>query len=333
MPSKKLQFDNPRALSELYDSKIENLKKAENALGVKIVTRDDWLQIEGESSNIEKTEQLFKILQSAQDQGIAVCSSDFQTFLTGVASGNGKEFETLFENPVIIHVKTGSIVPKTPNQKRFLEGIRKKEIVLGIGPAGTGKTYLAVAAALEAFLENKIKKIILTRPAVEAGEALGFLPGDLQEKILPYLRPLYDALYDMLGKDEAEKLIAKGAVEIAPLAYMRGRTLSKAYIILDEAQNTTLEQMIMFLTRLGENSRMIITGDITQVDLPKTKLSGLREVLPILDPIKDIECHYFKQQDVVRHPLVQKIIEAYETHIHKNPRIPKPHRDRKESQK
>ena len=205
-------------------------------------------------------------------------------------------------------------MPKTLGQKLYLQSILKNPVVFGIGPAGTGKTYLAMAAAVSALLKNEVQRIILTRPAVEAGEALGFLPGDLEEKILPYLRPLYDALGDMLDPADVTRLTEKGVIEIAPLAYMRGRTLSNAFIVLDEAQNTTPEQMMMFLTRLGEESRMVVTGDITQIDLPRSKQSGLLEVRRILQNIPGIEFHTFSGSDVVRHPLVLKIIEAYEAY-------------------
>jgi phosphate starvation-inducible protein PhoH and related proteins len=207
-------------------------------------------------------------------------------------------------------------VPKTIGQKLYLQSIQKNPVVFGIGPAGTGKTYLAVAAAISALLKNQVQRIILTRPAVEAGEALGFLPGDLREKILPYLRPLYDAMNDMLDAEDVARLVEKGVIEIAPLAYMRGRTLSNAFIILDEAQNTTPEQMMMFLTRLGDDSRMVVTGDITQIDLPRPKQSGLLQVKHILQEIDGIDFHYFTGADIVRHPLVQKIIEAYDRFRH-----------------
>jgi phosphate starvation-inducible PhoH-like protein len=207
-----------------------------------------------------------------------------------------------------------TVQPRSLNQRRYVEAIEQNDMVFGVGPAGTGKTYLAVAAALTALFENQVEKIILTRPAVEAGEALGFLPGDLQEKILPYLRPLYDAMADMLGKEDSARLIEKGVIEVAPLAYMRGRTLSNAYIILDEAQNTTPEQMMMFLTRLGDRSRMIITGDITQVDLPRSKMSGLKQAIDVLRDVNGIKLFYFEHADVVRHPLVCSIIKAYEAY-------------------
>jgi phosphate starvation-inducible PhoH-like protein len=238
--------------------------------------------------------------------------SDFFAVLQQVVNGRTDALHALINEPLVLKFPKKKIIPKTLNQKRYLEAIFAKKVVFGIGPAGTGKTYLAMAAAIDSLLKGEIEKIILTRPAVEAGEALGFLPGDLEEKITPYLRPLYDAIHDMLGKENAEKLMENGVIEIAPLAYMRGRTLSKAYVILDEAQNTSPEQMMMFLTRLGDNSRMVITGDITQIDLPKKKESGLRQITQILTHIPEIELFYFESFDVVRHPLVQKIIEAYE---------------------
>ncbi|HTZ19773.1 MAG TPA: PhoH family protein, partial [Opitutaceae bacterium] len=233
------------------------------------------------------------------------------------ARGNGTELQELLGQPLVIVTNRKSIVPKTLGQKLYLQSIQQHPVVFGIGPAGTGKTYLAMAAAISALLQNQVQRLVLARPAVEAGEALGFLPGDLREKILPYLRPLYDAMHDMLAAEDVARLTEKGVIEIAPLAYMRGRTLSNAYIILDEAQNTTSEQMMMFLTRLGEDSRMIVTGDITQIDLPRSKQSGLVEVSRILANIPGIDFHYFSGADVVRHPLVLKIIDAYERY--KNP--------------
>jgi len=231
-----------------------------------------------------------------------------------IASGNGQEIRTLFTEPVAIQIRSRSIVPRTVNQKRYVQAMCKSEIVFGIGPAGTGKTYLAMAAAIDSLFKEKVDKLILTRPAVEAGEALGFLPGDLQEKIQPYLRPLYDAMHDIMGQEHSQKLIERGVIEIAPLAYMRGRTLSNAFIILDEAQNTTPEQMMMFLTRMGDRSRTVITGDITQIDLPQQKHSGLKQAIHLLRGISGIKFLYLDKSDVVRHPLVQEIIEAYADH-------------------
>jgi len=311
---KTFQFQTPRIASQLYCGKVEYLKEVENQLGVELVARDAWIQVTGDQDAVEKADSFFQYLDKVRAQGMQIRQSDFFAVLNQVVNGKTKALKALVEEPLILKFPKKKIIPKTLNQKRYLEAIFEKEVVFGIGPAGTGKTYLAMAAAINALLKGEIEKIILTRPAVEAGEALGFLPGDLEEKITPYLRQLYDAIHDMLGKENAEKLMEKGVIEIAPLAYMRGRTLSKAYIILDEAQNTSPEQMMMFLTRLGDRSRMIVTGDITQVDLPRKQESGLRQITQILTHIPQIELFYFESFDVVRHPLVQKIIEAYETY-------------------
>lgn len=309
---KTLQFQNARTASQLYCGKVAHLKEAESQLGVTLVARDNWIQVTGSEASIANAESFFNYLNAARSQGMEIRKSDFIAILNQVVDGQTDALNDLINEPLVLNFPKKKIIPKTLNQKRYLEAIFEKEVVFGIGPAGTGKTYLAMAAAISSLLKGDIEKIILTRPAVEAGEALGFLPGDLEEKITPYLRPLYDAIHDMLGKENAEKLMEKGVIEIAPLAYMRGRTLSKAYVILDEAQNTSPEQMMMFLTRLGDNSRMIVTGDITQIDLPRNKESGLRQITQILAHIQQIELFYFDSFDVVRHPLVQKIIEAYE---------------------
>ena len=309
---KTLQFQTPRIASQLYCGKPELLKEAEKQLSVDLVACENWIQISGSEESVAQGETFFGFLDQARAQGMDIRTSDFHAVLQQVINGRTEALEALIQEPLVLKFPKKKIIPKTLNQKRYLEAIFQKEVVFGIGPAGTGKTYLAMAAAISALLKGEIEKIILTRPAVEAGEALGFLPGDLEEKITPYLRPLYDAIHDMLGKENAEKLMEKGVIEIAPLAYMRGRTLSKAYVILDEAQNTSPEQMMMFLTRLGDNSRMIVTGDITQIDLPRKQESGLRQITQILMHIPEIELFYFESFDVVRHPLVQKIIEAYE---------------------
>jgi phosphate starvation-inducible protein PhoH and related proteins len=307
-----LKFPNPRVLSQLYCGREANLAKVEQALHVKLVSREDWLSIEGAEADVERTAQLFEVLNAGRGQGLNISQVDFDNMLAAIVRGEAEQLRELFGNPLVLRLKRCTIVPKTINQKRYLQFIRKHDIVFGVGPAGTGKTYLAMAAALSGLLEGQFEKIILTRPAVEAGEALGFLPGDLNEKILPYLRPLYDAMYDMVGKEDSARLIEKGVIEIAPLAYMRGRTLSNACILLDEAQNTTPEQMMMFLTRLGERSRMIVTGDITQVDLPRAKTSGLKQAIQVLQRVSGIKFFYFEYADVVRHPLVSAIIQAYE---------------------
>ena len=317
MPSKTLRFPSPRHLHQLYAGREENLAYAEQHLGAKIISRDDWLKIEGDDAAVALAETLFGFLNDARNQGVAIRTPDFHRFVDTIARGESAQLKTLFGEPLVIATQRKTIVPKTLGQKLYLQSIQKNPVVFGIGPAGTGKTYLAMAAAISALLKNEVQRIILTRPAVEAGEALGFLPGDLREKILPYLRPLYDAMGDMLAPEDATRLTESGIIEIAPLAYMRGRTLSHAFIVLDEAQNTTPEQMMMFLTRLGEESRMVVTGDVTQIDLPRAKQSGLLEVQHILNDIPGIEFHHFSGADVVRHPLVLKIIEAYERY--KNP--------------
>jgi phosphate starvation-inducible PhoH-like protein len=314
MPAKTLHFPSPRHLSQLYAGRTENLAHAEAALGVKLVTRGDWLKIEAPDVPLARAEEFFAFLNAARGQGMAIRTPDFTRIVDSFGRGEGSRWQELLDDPVVIATNRKSVVPKTIGQKEYLQSVLKQPVTFGIGPAGTGKTYLAMAAAVSALLNHEVERIILTRPAVEAGEALGFLPGDLREKILPYLRPLYDALHDMLEPEEVVRLTEKGVIEIAPLAYMRGRTLSRAFVVLDEAQNTTREQMMMFLTRLGEDARMVVTGDITQIDLPRAKPSGLLQVRAILAGIPGIAFHTFDAADVVRHPLVQRIIEAYERH-------------------
>jgi phosphate starvation-inducible PhoH-like protein len=310
--SKTLHYPNARHLSQLFCGSEENLTRVEQAFGVRIVTRDEWLKIDGPAEAVGRAEEFFTLLNAGRIQGMTLRTPDFVRLLENYAKDNGASLRSLFNEPLVIATNRKSVVPKTVGQKLYLQAIQKNPVVFGIGPAGTGKTYLAMAAAISALLKGQVQRIILTRPAVEAGETLGFLPGDLREKILPYLRPLYDALHDMLDATDVTSLSEKGVIEIAPLAYMRGRTLANAYIILDEAQNTSPEQMMMFLTRLGDESRMIVTGDITQIDLPRAKQSGLVQAPRILKNISGIEFHHFTATDVVRHPLVQKIIDAYE---------------------
>ncbi|AKC82711.1 PhoH [Verrucomicrobia bacterium IMCC26134] len=321
MSTQTLHYPSARHLSQLYAGREDNIAAAERLLSVKVITREDWITFEGEPSAVGAAEALFSLLNEARTQGLAIRTPDFLRFAETVARGESAQLRELFTQPIIVPTQRKSIVPKTLGQKLYLQAILRHPLVFGIGPAGTGKTYLAMAAAVHALLKNQVERIILTRPAVEAGEALGFLPGDLNEKILPYLRPLYDAMGDMLDPSVVADLTEKGIIEVAPLAYMRGRTLSRSFVILDEAQNTTPEQMMMFLTRLGEDSRMVVTGDITQIDLPRAKQSGLLEVSRILQGIPGIEFHHFSASDVVRHPLVLKIIEAYERYkdpIHAN---------------
>lgn len=321
MPEVTLHFQSPRYLAELYCDNLANLKAVESALHVSIVSRDDWLSLDGDPQATATAAAFFECLRAGRKQGLKIRNGDFINLLNEVAVGNLPGIQDLFDKPLKIEVRSKTVVPKSINQKHYLQLIRDYDVVFGIGPAGTGKTYLAVAAALEALLSDKVDRIILTRPAVEAGEALGFLPGDLTEKIQPYLLPLYDAIYDLLGRNEGRRLIgldldrkedrANSKIEIAPLAYMRGRTLANAFVILDEAQNTTPEQMMMFLTRLGDGARMVITGDKTQIDLPRHKYSGLKEAEKVLAHVPGIAFHTFEAKDVVRHPLVQHIVDAY----------------------
>ena len=311
MPSETLQFSSSRLLSQLYAGNLRNLDQIEQLLDVELVSRDDWVSIEGTAESIKRVKNLFQFLENIRKQGIHIQASDFHHTLRCVAEDKCEDLRKIYENPLVIKLKQRSIIPKTLNQKRYLQCIDQNTITFGIGPAGTGNTYLAMAMALKDLMEGAVERIILTRPAVEAGEALGFLPGELQEKVLPYMTPLYDAMNSMMGKESIVQLVDRGTIEIAPLAYMRGRTLSNAFIILDEAQNSTHEQMMMFLTRLGDGSRMVVTGDITQIDLPTSKQSGLKEATQILEKIEELQIFYFHNQDVVRHPLVQKIIDAY----------------------
>ena len=311
MPSETIHFSSARQLSLLYADDGRNLEEAEHCLGVSIASRDEWVTVDGKIEGIANLKAVFELLEAARAQGLHIRSSDFHYTLRCVAEGKGDELREIYRHPFVIKLKRQSVVPKTLNQKRYLQAIDAHPITFGIGPAGTGKTYLAMAMALRELLEGRVERIILTRPAVEAGEALGFLPGELQEKILPYLTPLYDAMNDMIGKEQTMQLVERGIVEIAPLAYMRGRTLANAFVVLDEAQNTTHKQMMMFLTRLGDGSRMVVTGDITQTDLPRNKQSGLKEATRVLKDIERIHLFYFDGLDVVRHPLVQDIINAY----------------------
>ncbi|MEI6070539.1 MAG: PhoH family protein [Verrucomicrobiae bacterium] len=309
-----LEFESARALQALYGGDEKFLRELESRLSVRVTTRDGWLRIEGEVADIARARAVIEQLQDAVKRGTVVRRHEFQYALNSVEGGTSGGLGQLISTRIVCSPRKPAIVPKTAGQKAYLQAIQTHDITFGIGPAGTGKTYLAVALAVAALKQEKVSRIVLTRPAVEAGEALGFLPGDLQEKILPYLRPLYDALYDMLELEEIQKFMDRGVIEIAPLAYMRGRTLGNSFVILDEAQNTTAEQMFMFLTRLGEGSRCVVTGDRTQIDLPRNKLSGLIEAADALRDVPGIGMHLFTEQDVVRHPLVQAIILAYKEH-------------------
>ena len=316
MPTKTLYFPSARHLNQLYCGREENLLAIEQAFSVRLVARDEGLKIDGADDAIARTEGFFSFLNEGRQQGLNLRTVEFIKLLDGFARDESGGMRTLFSEPLVIATNRKSIVPRTMGQKLYLQSIQKNPVVFGIGPAGTGKTYLAVAAAISALLKNQVQRIVLTRPAVEAGEALGFLPGDLREKILPYLRPLYDAMHDMLDPEDVARLVEKGVIEIAPLAYMRGRTLSNAFVILDEAQNTTPPQMMMFLTRLGDEARMVITGDVTQIDLPRPSQSGLLQARHILQGIPGIDFHTFTGADVVRHPIVQQIIDAYDRFKH-----------------
>lgn len=288
------------------------LKLIEDRLQASIVLRESELSIRGEHREVEKVQQLFEVLLELVRNGYILTERDVLYAIDLASDLRADQLLDLYKGEVAITYRGKPIRVKTIGQKHYVTTIKKRDIVFGIGPAGTGKTYLAVVLAITALKEGLVKRIVLTRPAVEAGESLGFLPGDLQEKVDPYLRPLYDALYDVMGPDQTAKALERGLIEIAPLAYMRGRTLDDSFIILDEAQNTTPEQMKMFLTRLGIGSKMVITGDVTQIDLPKGKKSGLIEARAILQNIDEIGFVQFADSDVVRHSLVQKIIVAYD---------------------
>lgn len=309
-----LHFENARVAQQLYNNDTRNLAAIEEQLGVKTTCRDGWITLDGEATAVEQAKHLFLQLEGSLKAGTPIRQREFNHALQIVKDEGVTTLKDLMSDRIQTHEKKAGITAKTVGQKRYVEAIRKHDVTFGIGPAGTGKTYLAVAMALAALREGKVGRIILTRPAVEAGEALGFLPGDLYEKIMPYLRPLHDSLHDMMPAEEIQKNTERGVIEIAPLAYMRGRTLNNAFIILDEAQNSTAEQMFMFLTRLGMSSKAVITGDETQIDLPGNKHSGLIEAHRALRNIDGIAICEFTKRDVVRHPLVQRIISAYEEH-------------------
>ena len=312
-------------LIAVFGSFDENIKRIEDALDVQIVNRGTELKVSGDEEMADKAVRTLEGLLSLASKGEIIDEQRVRYLITLVSEGNDHQVAQMAKDVVCITAKGKPIKAKTVGQQAYMKAIMKNTITIGVGPAGTGKTYLAVAAAVAAFREKTVNRIILTRPAVEAGERLGFLPGDLQTKVDPYLRPLYDALYDMLGAETFQKYQERGAIEVAPLAYMRGRTLDDSFIILDEAQNTTREQMKMFLTRLGFGSKIVITGDVTQIDLPDDKVSGLKDAVRVLDGIKDIAICRLTAADVVRHALVQEIITAYERASNK-PDIKKPSR-------
>ncbi len=290
----------------------ENIRRIEDTFTVSIVSRDQELKVTGDEESADKAVRTLEGLIALASRGETIDEQRVRYMITLVENGTDDQISKIAADVVCITAKGKPIKAKTVGQQNYMKAIQKNTVTLGVGPAGTGKTYLAVAAAVAAFRERTVNRIILTRPAVEAGERLGFLPGDLQNKVDPYLRPLYDALYDMLGAESFQKYQERGSIEVAPLAYMRGRTLDDSFIILDEAQNTTKEQMKMFLTRLGFGSKIVITGDVTQIDLPEDKTSGLKDAMRILEGVEDIAICKLTSADVVRHALVQRIINAYE---------------------
>lgn len=307
-----INIDRMEHAVSLFGSFDENINLIEKEFGVTVVSRGSELKLQGDEESVSLAKRAINGLLMLVNKGETLNEQNIRYVISMVHEGNDDKLVSMSSECICITAKGKPIKAKTLGQKKYIEAIRNNTIVLGIGPAGTGKTYLAVAMAVSAFRSKQVNRIILTRPAVEAGEKLGFLPGDLQQKVDPYLRPLYDALFDMLGAENFQRFQERGSIEVAPLAYMRGRTLDDSFIILDEAQNTTPEQMKMFLTRLGFNSKIVVTGDITQIDLPDGKRSGLVEAVRILKNVNDIETVRFTEKDVVRHKLVQDIIKAYE---------------------
>jgi phosphate starvation-inducible protein PhoH and related proteins len=311
MTEKTIHFDNAREAQDITGKRSELLPRIEQALHVRLASRDTWVRIEGTAERVETAGRFFESLRGARNAGAVLREHGIVFGLRAFQEGREEDLARLYECRIDVSPGKPPVFPRTFGQKVYVDAIRGKDIAFGIGPAGTGKTYLAMAMAVSALLRNEVSRIILTRPAVEAGEALGFLPGDMHQKVLPYLRPLYDALYDMMSPDDIERNMARGVIEVAPLAYMRGRTLNHAFVILDEAQNTTPEQMLMFLTRLGFDSKCVITGDLTQVDLPANRVSGLLEARRTLAQVEGITFAEMTDSDVVRHELVQKVIQAY----------------------
>ncbi len=307
-----IEFEEADVARFIYGRRDANLRIVEEELEVEIGARGNEATISGSPPDVKLARRVLREIYELGKKGFPISETDVGRAVQVLASSPEASLVDIFTDTVFVSSNNKVIAPKGLNQKRYVDSIRRNDIVFGVGPAGTGKTYLAMAMALNAYFDKEIKRIILVRPAVEAGEKLGFLPGDLAEKVNPYLRPLYDAIHDMVDHDRAERMIEHGAVEVAPLAFMRGRTLNDAFIILDEAQNTTSEQMKMFLTRIGFGSQAVITGDITQIDLPSRKMSGLVQAERILSNIDGIDFCYFTEIDVVRHPLVQKIITAYD---------------------
>ena len=321
MTEKVMQIDRMENVISVFGSFDQNLRIIETELGVSITNRDDHLKIAGDAENVMHAEKAIDGLLSLAARGEAIDAQNVRYIIKMVLAGQEDKIGDVARGVICITAKGRPVKPKTIGQKTYVDAIKNNTVTLGIGPAGTGKTYLAVACAVAAFREKRVNRIVLTRPAVEAGERLGFLPGDLQSKVDPYLRPLYDALFDMLGAETYNKYLERGDIEVAPLAYMRGRTLDDSFIILDEAQNTSREQMKMFLTRLGFGSTAVITGDVTQIDLPADKVSGLKEAMRVLEGVEDIAICRLTGADVVRHIIVQRIIEAYEKHAKDEPPV------------
>ncbi|MBE7006858.1 MAG: phosphate starvation-inducible protein PhoH [Ruminococcaceae bacterium] len=311
-------------LIDVFGSFDENILRIEQAFGVHIANRGVELKISGDEESTDKAARTVQALMQLAAKGETIDEQKVRYLITLVSEGNDDQVQEMSRDVVCITAKGKPIKAKTVGQQKYMKAILKNTVTIGVGPAGTGKTYLAVAAAVAAFRSREVDRIILTRPAVEAGERLGFLPGDLQDKVDPYLRPLYDALFDMLGAETYQKYLERGSIEVAPLAYMRGRTLDSSFIILDEAQNTTREQMKMFLTRLGFGSKIVITGDITQIDLPADKTSGLKDAIRVLENVEDIAICRLSAADVVRHALVQRIVAAYDSYEkrHEGPKAP-----------
>ena len=308
-----LQYESARQAQQLFDNNPANLRLLQEELEIQATSRDGWIKLEGDNDNLTQAQDVFASLKDQLDTGQRPRQRDLVKAIQTVKEDGGEALRGLKSQTITTSPRKPSVIPKTVGQKEYIQAIATHDITFGVGPAGTGKTYLAMAMAVSALQRGDVSRIILTRPAVEAGEALGFLPGDLREKLSPYLRPLHDALLDMIPVEEVQRHMERETIEIAPLAYMRGRTLNNAFVILDEAQNTTNEQMFMFLTRLGYHSKAIVTGDPTQIDLPPSKQSGLLEALLTLRKTEGVAIKKFAQNDVVRHPLVQKIINAYET--------------------
>jgi phosphate starvation-inducible PhoH-like protein len=303
-----------QGIESLFGTRDENIRLIESGLGVSASLLDSFIEIQGEEANVSRAERILEDYAALVREGHIFTNGDLNSYFRVVTEDREVSLRALVSSGRQRNFGKKVLAPKTVNQRRYLEAIERNDLVFGIGPAGTGKTYLAVAMAISALIGKKVSRIILTRPAVEAGERLGFLPGTLQEKVDPYLRPLYDALYDMLEADKVEKLLERNTIEIAPIAFMRGRTLNDSFIILDEAQNSTPEQMKMVLTRQGFNSKMVVNGDITQIDLPGGKRSGLLDVIDVLRSVEGISFIHFDERDVVRHSLVQRIVKAYERH-------------------